>query len=392
MSVIAAGLKVESGREVILLDRTLLDDKLLQAAKSGEWKAVQNYLDVGADINAVDEVSGNSLLSLSIYRGAEIALVREWIARGAAINENVVESLAVRNASGYEKLLFELLRNVKNDRSAMIEIALVGAARKGNLKVFLNILDVFGKDNQISVDDALITALEQGQLEGIDLALTLLNRGHQVSNAVLNIALDRATGVGHSPELVTKLIERGADANNCMNEATPLMNAARAGNLEVMRVLLKHGADIAKANKHGMTALMSAAKSWEIETLTELLQKGADVQAVDEKGRNSLMYLAGSLEWPLHESSFDLMKIAGDSKNISPCIEMLMKSGLNINATDLSGKTALMWAAIAGHDPVVAILMRLGADTQLKSLKGRTALEYARQYDRPVAVNLLVRG
>ena len=55
------------------------------------------------------------------------------------------------------------------------------------------------------------------------------------------------------------------------------MTAARAGNIEAVKVLLSHGADVnAKENYRGQTALMWAAAEHHAEVVKVLLEHGAD--------------------------------------------------------------------------------------------------------------------
>ena len=57
------------------------------------------------------------------------------------------------------------------------------------------------------------------------------------------------------------------------------------------------------------------------------------------------------------------------------------------------GWTALMWAAIRGHEEVVPLLLEGGADREAKDRYGLSALDWARRRGHDGAVRLLeVRG
>lgn len=70
---------------------------------------------------------------------------------------------------------------------------------------------------------------------------------------------------------------------------TPLMNAARVGDLKSVQHLLKHRADPNLAtHKARWTALMWAARRGQVDVIKALLNAGADPRAVDAKGENAL--------------------------------------------------------------------------------------------------------
>jgi uncharacterized protein len=70
--------------------------------------------------------------------------------------------------------------------------------------------------------------------------------------------------------------------------ATPLHDAALAGNRDVAAVLIAHGADInARDHESGSTPLHLAASWGRIEVLRLLLEKGADRSIRDKMGRTA---------------------------------------------------------------------------------------------------------
>jgi hypothetical protein len=86
------------------------------------------------------------------------------------------------------------------------------------------------------------------------------------------------------PEIVTILLERGADINAGGIVGTPLMKATLLGNTNVVRVLLDRGADANKITTPGITALNFAlTSSGPAEIVQALLNKGAVVDVSDIK-------------------------------------------------------------------------------------------------------------
>lgn len=72
---------------------------------------------------------------------------------------------------------------------------------------------------------------------------------------------------------------------------TPLMVAAKIGNLRILNIILAHNPDINQQNKKGMTALMIAAKTGQLQVVEKLLAHGADY-SIQEKDGNTAIDLA----------------------------------------------------------------------------------------------------
>src|SRR5690606_4477900 len=96
--------------------------------------------------------------------------------------------------------------------------------------------------------------------------------------------LQLAIMAGHDTEVVARLLEAGADPDtgNEGDESSmlsPLASAAATGNLELVELLLAHGAGIdgpAVSGHQGITPLYTAAMSGSVEVVDLLLDRGAD--------------------------------------------------------------------------------------------------------------------
>ena len=77
------------------------------------------------------------------------------------------------------------------------------------------------------------------------------------------------------------LLEHRADVNvKAVNKReTPLLVAARAVELDVCRLLLKHGADVASRNKDGWGPLHLASRFGHTDIVLELLGHGTDANS-----------------------------------------------------------------------------------------------------------------
>lgn len=81
-------------------------------------------------------------------------------------------------------------------------------------------------------------------------------------------------------ETVKNLLQQGVELNT-LYELSPLTEATRQGNLEIMKLLIKAGADVNLQMEEGYTALMDAALAGNIDAVKMLVEAGADVNIKD---------------------------------------------------------------------------------------------------------------
>ena len=99
--------------------------------------------------------------------------------------------------------------------------------------------------------------------------------------------------------MIGKLLQAGADPNErTLNGETPLMMAARDGNVAALKLLLDRKANPAlKENLRGTTALMWAVEQSHPEAVRTLVEHGADVNAASNPDtRNSRLNLAPTVQ------------------------------------------------------------------------------------------------
>ena len=138
----------------------------------------------------------------------------------------------------------------------------------------------------------------------------------------------------------------------------------------------------AAVQKPPAEVLYRTAKAGDIEGLKAALGAGLDVNARDSQGWTALMHVVNK--------GFTLM--------VPPLLEA--KADLDMRAPD--GATALFMAAVHGHSEIIALLMEAGADISIKGPKGKTAsdvaqvryggVEAARQSNESAAVVALLQG
>jgi ankyrin repeat protein len=277
---------------------------------------------------------------------------------------------------------------------------LLFAVRDGNGAMMRLLLDLGADIDRRSGNGTspLLIAVLNGQ---VGLATELLARGanpdaaDDYQRAALFAAIElrnpnRGTLLypdGREPfDLIKLLLEKGANPNRATNTTpvhgwmqldgswvnfdgqTPFIRAALSGDIEVMRLLLAHGADPNLHTKEGTTALMAASGvNWVsaqthtrsrdsyLEAVKLCLDRGADVNAT-----NSLKLAA------IHGAA---------NRGWAPIIQLLADHGARLDVEDVAGRTPMAFAqgtflAIrppAAKPEAIALLKRLMGATPARA-------------------------
>ncbi|MEI9906268.1 MAG: ankyrin repeat domain-containing protein [Asticcacaulis sp.] len=194
------------------------------------------------------------------------------------------------------------------------------------------------------------------------LRLLLDNGGDANSVNVLKHMLD-----WESPDGVRLLLEAGANPNEATHmRDTALHWAVRRGrSVEVIRLLLDHGADIDAVRSDGRTAYAMAAMSDQDAVAGLLASRGADTRlsALDA-------YVAGE-DVAVPRESTDIpantwmLCTLAESGNVRAVARML-DAGVAIDARGSMGETALHWACWKGNVELMKLLLGRGAPLDIK--------------------------
>ena len=274
------------------------------------------------------------------------------------------DALLEASNNGDTKLVAELLEkglrwhldvNTKTNNG---NTALMLASEKGHTEIVAMLLDNEADVNSKSNNGwtALMVASYDGHTEIVEM---LLKNGADVNTKENDgyTALIIASSYGHT-EIVAMLLENGANVNAENNDDgnTALTEASENGHTEIVEMLLEQpGIDVNAKSNNGNTALIGASHNGHIDIVARLLEEGADVNANEDT-----VYMA------LMDASME---------GHTEIVEMLLEQpGIDVNAKNLYGQTALYWASNNGHPKIVARLLEKGADVTMRYYEGDTVL------------------
>ena len=314
---------------------------LMRCARTGSAAAVKALLDRKADVNARNIEQGQTALMWAVSQKHPAAA--DVLIKGGA-------DIRARSKAGFTPLLFAA--RVGDVKSAELLLAagvsieekapngmtpLVLASASGQEEVGVFLLDKGADAN--AKDDLGANALHYSVTKGI----TALNQV-RLANYVAHIFRPSLTNLVKSllahkadPNVaVGRPVPNGGSRSTAIVGATPYLLAAASPDPEVMRLLAAAGADPKAKTRNGLTALMLAAG----------LGRGQDFTD------------------PEKLVALEAVRIAFDA-------------GVDVNATNEDGLTAMHGAATNGADGVVQFLASKGAKLDVRDKYQQTPLSIA---------------
>ena len=307
---------------------------LIEAARSGDLAAVEAALEAGVDPNG----PANQLTALHF-----------------AVAQRISDGKTMEPSAEIAKLLVEAGANV-NAADYLGQTPLEWAAKYASHDI-VQMLIKAGAD--VNAESRYGTVLMAGTRVAI--AKLLIDAGADVNAGTIMSPLANAAKYGNA-ELIRLLVEKGAKVNDPKDPPIHW-----AGKPEAAKALLEAGADVNQRNANGETALHLAMSAWSptAETVKLLLEAGADVKAKSATGAT-----------PLH-AAIQLGK--------PEIAKLLIAAGAEVDAKDNQGDTPLsvahanlVWARSVQnvdngpYEAVVQVLVDAGAKDD-----GRTELQRA---------------
>jgi ankyrin repeat protein len=251
------------------------------------------------------------------------------------------------------------------------------AAREGCLDC-VKVLASAGADlNLVDPDQytSMILALINGHFDVAGLLIDLgadVNAEDKAGRTALWAAVDAHTipasnrpaptetdDVLSSMDIITKLIAKGADVDVPLRQQTPY------------RTKLDRGGDGVLGA--GTTPLLRAAKAGDVPVIKMLLNRGADATVTAGRANLNAIMIAANLG----TREEDMTGRRKTQREAIESIRLLLAAGTDINAADTQGRTAAHGAAMWGLTDVVRFLHDSGADLRAKDQRGFTPLDTA---------------
>ncbi|MEO7719719.1 MAG: ankyrin repeat domain-containing protein [Capsulimonas sp.] len=163
-------------------------------------------------------------------------------------------------------------------------------------------------------------------------------------------------------------------------ERTALMQAASAGNLEIVRLLLRHHARLDLRDRDGKTALQMAAAYGRAQVIEALLEAGAPVGFSEAALLGDTDKLQEMLEGvpPPSNATVTHAFFASVQFGNPETVALLLEHGADVNALAARGSLTPLILAVRRPDPeLVRILLARGADKEALDGAGQTALHSA---------------
>ena len=367
---------------------------LMAASRTGKLDAVELLLEAGSDANAADTYQNQTALMRAAEEG-HVDVVNALLAAGADPNvKSHVSSLTERKHA---------------DHSTGGFTAMMFAARNGHEKV-VRALAKGGADLKSTNGDGLTATSIAIVNDRFDLAKTLLDLGADPNDGSLFFAVDMhdATTDMHARDgsrlrsdfpnqltaldLVKLLLERDADPNKAFvgqihntalccaeeNNASPFYRAAIASDVEVLKLMIQHGAKIEwspteiKKKKDGDDAGGGGGRGANANV-------GKTPAMVSMVGGRGAPFAAGPGFERLAAPPFR----EPGSRDPGEALKLLLNAGADPNAKSTDGASLLHQAVTARRTDIIRALVAAGARFDAVNKDNLTPLQLAEKPEPP---------
>jgi ankyrin repeat protein len=178
----------------------------------------------------------------------------------------------------------------------------------------------------------IFDAVQAGHIEQIKTLLTANPDAARATNALKRSVLAPAADLG-DVNIVELLLDHGAPVNGQPgDEDSPLLAAMSGNRTNIVRLLVERGADVNATGASGLAPLHNAAIYGSTDVAQFLIEDKADINVRVSSGNRPQPFGPPLGATPLH-----LAVLVGETN----MIDLLLKSGADVNAVNRSGQTPL---------------------------------------------------
>ncbi|TGO30374.1 hypothetical protein BPAE_0006g01150 [Botrytis paeoniae] len=386
---------------------------LMLAITNDHLNVVVELLGHKADPN-IESRNGATALTLAVRLKSESIVQKLLNAKADKSNRsyNKRSALSLAAENGSLNIVVQLLDDNADpdlvdgdpERSILSRVAKAGYSEIATLLMDKGAtLGLKGKGDQLTT----FIAVENGHYNVVKLFLERQQSksgANEIDNNSDSI-LCCAVIYGHK-NIVKLLIDSGADIEmkSGKEEQTPLSRAASEGNLEIIELLLNHGANLRAEDKHGWTPLICALKSQQPKAAQWLVNYAArkdfthkDLFRNDFQENQHTGQLDSVIIWACKEGNLDFVKLLLDldlsinfnarenmtestplieasRKGKSEIIDLLLKNEALVDSQNCLKSTALHAAVSQGHQNIVELLLKSKANINLTNASEETPL------------------
>jgi ankyrin repeat protein len=356
-------------------DRNGANNSLMAAIMAGDLDLTKQAVAGGDDLLGYDWNLGYCPLGMAIERG-HLKIVQFLLSAGANPHGGSTSTTALGLATERGEIeTIQLLLSSKVDVNAPVAAdgwtALLAAIKNGHHSIVELLVNAGANVNVWSRGETPILLAAKCEEQKIYQYL------YPLVNTAIRLCADR-----DGEQLLSSTHKRRTREQNHLVEK--FISMATAGNLDEVRLSIEAGVEINAFCGMGHNALMAAAYYGHQPIVKLLLEAGADADLLSDGydglgyGMSALMFVASSF----FASNRDIIA------------KMLIAGGASVDRQSEKGKTAIMYAAIAGsgYRACVEIFIAAGANLDLRNNCGCTALMLMAAAENYPMFNLLLQA